>query len=79
MNGEVYSYLVVTTTAEALRIVKVVTSGDGIETWTELHKKYSQRTMSRMMRVLIGCMYAKEVRVAEGSTILQWEGEWGRW
>jgi hypothetical protein len=71
--------LVMATTDEALGIVKAVTSGDGIEAWTELQKRYSQRTMSRMMRVLMECMYPKEVRVVElGSAILQWEGKWSK-
>lgn len=48
-----------------------------MEAWTELHKRYSQRTMSRMMRVLVECMYPKEVRVAEfGAAIMLWEGKW---
>ena len=65
MSGEVYSYLVTATTDEALGVVKAVTSGDGVEAWTELHKRYNQRTMSRMMRVLMDCMYPREVRVVE--------------
>ena len=68
----VYSYLVVATTDEALGIVKAVTSGVGIEAWTGLQKRYSKRTMSRVMGVLMECMYPKEVRVVElGSAILQ--------
>ena len=40
-------------------------------------QKNNQRTMLRMMRVLMECMYPKEVRVAElGGAILQWEGKW---
>ena len=76
MSGELYSYLVAATTDEALGVVKAVVSGDGIEAWTELHKRYNQRTTSRMMRVLMECMYPKEVKVAElGAAILQWEGK----
>ena len=79
MSGELYSYLVAATTDEALGVVKAVESGDGIETWAELHTKYNQRTMTRMMRVLAECMYPKEVRVAElGAAILQWEGKWNK-
>jgi hypothetical protein len=71
--------LVAATTGEALGVVKAVGSGDGIEAWTELHKRYNRRTMSRMMRVLMECMYPKEVKVAElGAVILQWEGKWER-
>ena len=76
MSGELYSYLVAATTDEELGVVRAVPSGDGIEAWAELHKRYSQRTMSRMMRLLIECMYPKEVKVAElGAAILQWEGK----
>ena len=77
MSGEVYSYLVAATTDEALGVVKAVVSGDGIEAWAELHRRYNQRTMSRMMRVLMEVMYPKEVKVAElGTALLQWEGMW---
>ena len=76
MSGELYSYLVAATTDEAVRVVKALESGDGIEACAELHKRYNQRTMTRMMRVLTECMYPKEVRVAElGAAILQWEGK----
>ena len=78
-SGELYSHFVAATTGEALGVVKAVVSGDGIEAWTELHKRYNQRTMSGMMRVLMECMYPKEVKVAElGAAILQWEGKWER-
>ena len=77
MSGELYSYFVAATTDEALGVVKAVESGDGIEAWAELHKRYNQRTMTRMMRVLMECMYPKEVKVAElGAAMLQWEGKW---
>ena len=62
MSGELYSYSVAATTYEALGVVKAVVSLDGIEAWTELYKRYNQRTMSRMMRVLMECMYPKEVK-----------------
>ena len=76
-RGELYSYLVAATTDEALGVVKAVESGDGVEAWAELHKRYNQRTMARMMRVLMECMYSKEVRVAElGTAILNWGGQW---
>ena len=61
LSWEVYSYLVAATTDEALGVVKAVESGDGIEAWAELHKRYNKRTMTRMMRVLMECMYPKEV------------------
>ena len=77
MSGELYSYLMAAMTDEALVVVKAVENGDGIEAWAELHKRYNQRTMTRMMRVLTECMYPKEVRVAElGAAILKWEGQW---
>ena len=71
MSGELYSYLVAATTDEAMEVVKAVEP--------EQHERYNQRTMTRMMRVLIECMYSKEVKVAElGTTILQLEGKWKR-
>ena len=74
MSGELYSYLVAATTDEALGGgLRAVVKGDGIEAWAELHKRYSQRIMSRMMRVFMECMYPKEVKVAEmGAAILHW-------
>jgi hypothetical protein len=57
-----YSYFVAAMTDEALGMVKAVVSGYGIEAWAELHKKYNQRTMTRMMRVLMECMYPKEIK-----------------
>ena len=65
MSGELHSYLVAATTDEALGGVGAVVKEDGIEAWAELHKRYSQRAMSRMMRVLMQCLYPKEVKVAE--------------
>ena len=60
------------TTDEALGVVRAVVGGDGIEAWAELYNKYNRKTISRMMRVLMECMYPKEVRVAElGAAILQ--------
>ena len=45
----------------------------------KLHQKYSQRTMSRMMRVLMECMYPKEVKGSElVQAILQWEMKWNQ-
>ena len=62
---------------EAFGIVRSVESGDGVEAWVKLHQKYSQRTMSRMMRVLTECMYPKEVKGSElVQAILQWEMKW---
>ena len=72
MSGELYSHLVAATTDGALGVVTAVLSGDGIEAWTELYKRYNQRTMSRTMRVLMECMYPKGVKVAElGAATLQ--------
>ena len=45
----------------------------------KLHQKYSQRTMSRMMRVLMERMYPKEVKGSElVQAILQWEMKWNQ-
>ena len=64
---------------EAFGIVRSVESGDGVEAWGTLHQKYSQRTMSRMMRVLMECMYPKEVKGSElTQAILQWEMKWNQ-
>ena len=45
----------------------------------ELHQKYGQRTTPQMMRVLMECMYPKEVK---GSglvqAIFQWEMKWNQ-
>ena len=66
-------------TYEAFGIVRSVESGDGVEAWVKLHQKYSQRTMSRMMRVLMECMYPKEVKGSElVQAILQWEMKWNQ-
>ena len=64
MSGNIYNHRVNNCTDEAFGIVRSVESGDGVEVWVKLHQKYSQRTMSRMMRVLMECMYPKEVNGA---------------
>ena len=77
MSGKVYNYLVRNVTGEAMGIVRSVESGDGVEAWVKLHQKYSQRTMSRMMRVLMECMYPKEAKAQElTQAILKWEMKW---
>ena len=54
--------------------VRSVESGDGVEARVKLHQKYSQRTMSRMMRLLMECMHPKEVKGSElVQAILQWD------
>ena len=59
--------------------MRSVESGDGVEAWVKLHQKYSQRTLSRMMRVLMECMHPKEVNVSElVQAILQWEMKWNQ-
>ena len=77
MSGKVYNYLVRNVTGEAMGIVRSVESGDGVEAWVKLHQKYSQRTMSRMMRVLMECMYPKEAKAQElTQAVLKWEMKW---
>ena len=65
MSGKIYNHLVKNCSDEAFGIVMSVESGDGVEAWVKLHQKYSQHTMSRMMRVLMECMYPKEVKGSE--------------
>ena len=77
MSGKIYNHLVKNCSDEAFGIVRSVESGDGVEAWAKLHQKYSQCTMSRMMRVLMECMYPKEVKGSElVQAILQWEMKW---
>ena len=79
MSGKIYNHLVKNCSDEAFGIVRSVESGDGVEAWVKLHQKYSQRTMSRMMRVLMECMYPKEVKGPElVQAILQWELKWNQ-
>ena len=56
MSGKIYNHLVKNCSDEAFGIVRSVESGDGVEAWVKLHQKYSQRTMPRMMRMLMECM-----------------------
>ena len=70
MSGKIYDHFVNNWSVE---------SGDGVETWVKLHQKYSQRTMSRMMRVLVECMYPNEVKgLVLLHAILQWEMKWNQ-
>ena len=79
LSGEIYNPLVKNCSDEALGIVRSVESGDVVEAWVKLHQKYSQRTMSRMMRALMECMYPKEVKGSElVQAILQWEMKWNQ-
>ena len=79
MSGKIYNHLVKNCSDEAFGIVRSVESGDGVEAWVKLHQKYSQRTTSRMMRVLMECMYPKEVKGSElVQAILQWEMKWNQ-
>ena len=79
MSGKIYNHLVKNCSDEAFGIVRSVESGDGVVAWVKLHQKYSQRTMSRMMRVLMECMYPKEVKASElVQAILQWEMKWNQ-
>ena len=65
MSGKICDHMVNNFSDEAFGIVRSVESGDGVEAWVKLHENNSQRTLSRMMRVLMECMYPKEVRVSE--------------
>ena len=79
MSGKIYNHLVKHCSDEAFGIVRSVESGDGVEAWVKLHQKYIQRPMSRMMRVLMECMYPKEVKGSElVQAILQWEMKWNQ-
>ena len=83
MSGKIYNHLVKNCSnfLEAFGIVRSVESGhNGVEAKeVKLHQKYSQRTTSRMMRVLMECMYPKEVKGSElVQAILQWEMKWNQ-
>ena len=75
---EMYGVLARYTTSEALTIVKSVSEMDGVRAWARLHANCSRRTLGRMFRVQLECMYPKpvkdvgQVRLA----IMQWEEKW---
>ena len=60
MSGKIYNHLVKICSDEAFSIVRFLESGDGVEASVKLHQKCRQHTMSRMMRVLMECIYPKE-------------------
>jgi hypothetical protein len=77
MSRELYMWLRLRTEGEAKLVVSSLEEEDGLMAWGKLHAKYSQKTMSRLMRLQQECMYPKMVRVAElGEKILQWEERW---
>jgi hypothetical protein len=64
---------------EAKLIVRSVEEGDGLRAWGKLNAKYSQKTLTRMMRLFQECMYPKAAKVGElVSAVLAWEGKWKR-
>ena len=76
---ELYRAIHLTTTEEAKNVVKTVEDGDGIKAWGLLNAKYSQKTLSRMMRLQQECMYPKVAKVGDlVSAVLGWEAKWKR-
>ena len=79
MSGEIYNHLVKNCSDKLFGIVRSMESGDGVEPWVELHQKCGQRTTPRMMRVLMECMYPKEVKKSGlVQAIFQWEMKWNQ-
>ena len=76
---ELYRALHLVTSDEAKLIVRSVEEGDGFMAWGKLDAKYSQKTMSRVMRLQQECMYPKMAKVEElVAAVLAWEGKWKR-
>jgi len=77
MSRELYMWLRLRTEGEAKLVVGSLEEEDGIMVWGKLHAKYSQKTMSRLMRLQQDCMYPKVVKVGElVEKLLQWEEKW---
>ena len=77
MSRELYMWLRLRTEGEAKLVVGSLEEEDGIMAWGKLHAKYSQKTMSRLMRLQQDCMYPKVVKVGElVEKLLQWEEKW---
>ena len=53
------------TEEEAKLVAGSLEGDDGIIAWGELHAKYGQKTMSRLMRLQQVCMYPDVVKVGE--------------
>ena len=76
---ELYRAIHLLTSDEAKLIVRSVEEGDGFMAWGKLDAKYSQKTMSRVMRLQQECMYPKVAKVEElVGAVLAWEGKWKR-
>ena len=79
MAKELYRAIHLLTGDEAKLIVRSVEDGDGFMAWGKLDAKYSQKTMSRVMRLQQECMYPKVAKVEElVAAVLAWEGKWKR-
>ena len=79
LSKELYRAIHMATTDEAKTVVRTVEDGDGFEAWGKLNAKYSQKTLSRMMRLQQECMYPKVAKVGElVSAVLEWEARWKR-
>ena len=75
--GELYRWLILTTDGEPKANVKSAGTTDGIAAWARVHAKYSKRTITRLMRMQLACMYPKEVKVENLSeAIMLWEEKW---
>ena len=78
-SGQIYNHLVKNCSDEAFGVVRSAESGDGVEAWVKLRQKYSQRTTSRVMRVLMECTYPKEARWSElVQAIFQKDMKWNQ-
>ena len=76
---ELFWAIHLTTSDEAKLIVKSVEEGDGFMAWGKLDAKYSQKTMSRVMRMQQECMYPKVAKVEDlVAAVLAWESKWKR-
>ena len=79
MAKELYRAIHLLTGDEAKLIVRSVEEGDGFMAWGKLDAKYSQKTMSRVMRLQQECMYPKAAKVEElVAAVLAWESKWKR-
>ena len=79
MSKELYRALHLSTEDEAKLVVKSVEDGDGFRAWGQLHARFNQKTLTRMMRLQQECMYPKVAKVGEMvSAVLAWEGKWKR-
>ena len=77
MSSELYMWLRLRTEGEAKMVVASLDEEDGILAWGMLHAKYSQKTMSRLMRLQQECMYPKVAKTGElVEKMMQWEEKW---